>query len=116
MGPIAIIDRGRGPQLAGTRITVYDIIPYLEAGRSPNYIAAVLNLSTAEVLTLMQYIKEHKTDVMAVHRQIEERIAQGNPPEIEAKRRISHAKLFALRAELERKHSQEESNGAGNPR
>jgi hypothetical protein len=40
--PVAIINRGRGPELARIRITVHDIIPYLEAGRSPRYVAAVL--------------------------------------------------------------------------
>ena len=27
-----IIDRGRGPEVAGTRITVYDVLEYLSAG------------------------------------------------------------------------------------
>jgi uncharacterized protein (DUF433 family) len=119
MGPIAIIDRGRGPQLAGTRITVYDIIPYLEGGEGADYIAAVLSLSTAEVLALMQYIEEHKAEVMAVHRQIEERIARGNPPEIEARLASSptHKRIQARLAELQRQRSQEETNGtaAGSP-
>lgn len=113
MKPIAIIDRGRGPQVAGTRITVYDIIPYLERGRSPNFIAALLNLSTAEVLTLMHYIEEHKDEVMAVHRRIEERIAKGNPPEIEARMANSptHALIQARLAEIQRRRAQEANNG-----
>ena len=92
-----IINRGRGPELAGTRITVYDVIPYLEAGRSPTYIAAVLGLGTEEVFTLARYIDEHREEVMAVHRKIEERIARGNPPEIEAKLQDSRVKLMALK-------------------
>ena len=28
MDPIIIHDRGRGPELVGTRTTVYDVIPY----------------------------------------------------------------------------------------
>jgi uncharacterized protein (DUF433 family) len=116
MEPIVIIDRGSGPQLARTRITVYDLIPYLEASESANYIALVLGLSIAEVQALIQYIEEHKDEVMAVHRRIEERIAKGNPPEVEAKLRASHAKLLALRAELESKRNQEERNGASHPR
>jgi uncharacterized protein (DUF433 family) len=113
----AIIDRGRGPELAGTRITVYDIIPYLEAGRSANYIAAVLNLSTAAVETLVEYIEEHKEEVMAVHRRIEERIARGNPPEVEAKLANSpvRAMLQARLEEVLRKWSKEGSNGTSDP-
>src|SRR5262245_10235182 len=102
MKPIRIIDRGRGPELSDIRITVYDILPYLEAGRSPNYIAAVLNLGTAEVEALMQYIDEHKEAVMAVHRKIEERIARGNPPEVLARLEASptHALIQARLTEL----------------
>ena len=34
MRQYAIIDRGRGPELASTRITVYDILEYLAGGMS----------------------------------------------------------------------------------
>ena len=30
-----IIDRGRGPELAGTRITVYDVLDYHKEGMAP---------------------------------------------------------------------------------
>jgi uncharacterized protein (DUF433 family) len=112
---IEIINRGRGPELAGIRITVFDIIPYLKAGYSPTYTAAILGLSTDEVLALMQYIEEHKEEVMAENQKIEERIARGNPPEVEALREKSHAKLLAYREELRRKKAQEGTNGAGHP-
>src|SRR5262249_5285597 len=106
----------RGPELATIRITVYDVIPYLEAGHTPTYIAAVLSLSTAEVLALMQYIEEHKEEVMAEHRKIEERIARGNPPEVQARLRESpiHAKIQARLAEIQRQRG-EEADGAGDP-
>ncbi|MBV9124267.1 MAG: DUF433 domain-containing protein [Planctomycetes bacterium] len=117
MQQIAIIDRGRGPELAGTRITVFDIIPYLEAGHGPTYIAAVLNLSTEEVKALMQYIEDHKAEVMAENQKIEERIARGNPPEIEARLQDSplHALIQARLAERLRQLSQEEENGSSTP-
>jgi uncharacterized protein (DUF433 family) len=104
--PIKIIERGRGPELEGTRITVYDIIPYLEDGCSANYIAAVLMLSTREVEALTQYIEEHKGEVMAVHREIEERIARGNPPEVESRLAASprRAEFRARLAQVLAKH------------
>ena len=34
MKRIAIIDRGRGPQLAHSRITVFDVLHYMEAGHA----------------------------------------------------------------------------------
>jgi uncharacterized protein (DUF433 family) len=115
---IGIIDRGRGPELAGIRITVFDVIPYLQAGHSPTYIAAVLGLSTDEVLALMQYIEENREEVMAENRKIEERIARGNPPEIEARLKNSptHALIKARLARREREGFREEANGAGDPR
>ena len=112
---IAIIDRGRGPELFGTRITVFDIIPYLRAGDSPSHIALVMGLSTREVEALIRYIEDHKAEVMAENAKIEERIARGNPPEVEAKLVGSRAKLQRLRDELARKSAPEGANGASDP-
>ena len=80
MGDIIVNNR-----IAGTRITVWDVLHYLEHGRSPEEIAGILPITVEQVRGTMQYIEEHKDYVMEVHRQIEERIARGNPPEIEAK-------------------------------
>jgi len=112
--PIQIVDRGRGPQLAGSRTTVYDIIPYLEAGRSATYVAAAMGHSTREIQALIEYIELHREEVMAVHRRTEERIARGNPPEVEARLAASpvHAKIQARWEEVHRPRTQE-SNGAG---
>ncbi len=114
--PVEIIDRGRGPELATKRITVYDIIPYLEAGDRPNLIAVTLRMSTEQVLALMDYIEKHKDEIMAVHREIEERFARGNSPEIKAKFRKSHAKLMALKKKLDRQKKEKHVNAARNPR
>jgi uncharacterized protein (DUF433 family) len=115
MKPIAIVDRGRGPELAGTRITVFDVLHYLDGGHSPVYIAAVLSLSTDEVQALLQYIDAHKAEVMAAHHQIEERIARGNPPEIQERLKASRERLLAARDALQRKTNQEGANGTGHP-
>jgi len=114
--PIKISDRGRGPELERIRITVYDIIPYLERGWHPSYIPTILPITTAEVMALVQYIEEHKEEVMAHHRNIEERIARGNPPEVEERLRQSphHAKLQARLAEVLTRLKQE-ANGACDP-
>jgi uncharacterized protein (DUF433 family) len=85
MRPIEIYDRGRGPELKGTRITVYDVVYYHLNGHSPNFTAAALGISTPEVLALLQYFEEHREEVLAWHNKIEERNARGNPPEIEEK-------------------------------
>jgi uncharacterized protein (DUF433 family) len=44
-----IIDRGRGPELAGTRITVYDVLDYHEQGWQRDMIADTLELSAQQV-------------------------------------------------------------------
>lgn len=85
-------------RIAGTRITVWDITYYLEKGRSPEYIAQVLPVTVEQVRAAIRFIEEHKDEVMAVHRQIEERHARGNPPEVEAKLAESRAKRLAQRA------------------
>jgi uncharacterized protein (DUF433 family) len=112
--PIAIIDRGRGPELAGTRITVFDVLPYLQKGWHHTYIAAIFSISSAEVLALSRYIEDHEAEVLATNARILARIAQGNSPEVEAMRQRSHARLLALRAELQQKRLQE-VNGARDP-
>src|SRR5690349_5679570 len=111
MDEIRIHDRGRGPELVGTRTTVYDVIPYLERGRSPEYIAAAMGHTTEQILALCRYIEEHREEVMEVHRRIEERIRRGNPPEIEERIRNSPnpkvAEIRAKWAEMQRRRAEE---------
>jgi uncharacterized protein (DUF433 family) len=91
-----IVYHSGGMRIAGTRITVYDIAHYLEAGDwNVTEIAEILQLTEEQVLAAIAYIEEHKAEVMAVHQEIEERIAQGNPPEVEAKLAATRAKMQA---------------------
>jgi len=80
-------------RIAGTRITVWDVLHYLETGWSYPEIAATLHLSDVQVEAVAQYIAEHKEELLEVHRQIEARKARGNPPEITAKLTKSRTKL-----------------------
>jgi uncharacterized protein (DUF433 family) len=82
-------------RIAGTRITVWDVLHYLETGWSRPEIAATLRLSEAQVDAVARYVEEHKEELMVVHRQIEARKARGNPPEITAKLAQSRTKLQA---------------------
>jgi uncharacterized protein (DUF433 family) len=101
------IDLKYGPRIAGTRITVYDVVHYLEHDRNAEYIADVLNLSVEQIEAAIRYIEAHKEEVMAVHRQIEERIARGNPPEVEAQRAATRARMQAWLAARQQARSQE---------
>ncbi len=90
-----IVDRGDGPKIEGTRITVYAVLEYLRAGRSRDWIAAALNLSSVQVEAAADYIREHETAVTAEHERIAARIRRGNPPEIESRLEANRAKVKA---------------------
>jgi uncharacterized protein (DUF433 family) len=109
MASYQVIDRGRGPELAGTRFTVFDILPYLKKGRHPDYIAATSGLAVEQVKTLIDYIEAHKDEVMAMNQRIEERIAKGNTAEVAAKLQALRGSARARRAELLNKR--QEANG-----
>ena len=106
----SIINRGRGPEIEGTRITVYDIMDYYKQGWNHSAIALWLQLSSAEVLAAIQYIEEHKEEVLADYQIILDRCARGNPPEIQAKidACLGTARKLrdALRAQGTRKHTE----------
>ena len=70
-----IIDRGRGPEIAGTRITVYDIVDYLDEGWHPTAIAAFFRISSREVEAAIRYIQEHQEDVRSEYQRILARAA-----------------------------------------
>lgn len=99
-------------RIAGTRITVWDIVHYLENNRSHQEIAEILNLTLDQVQAAVRYIKEHEAQVMEIHRQIEERIARGNPPELQARLDAAHARLLEALKSNEKRMSQEK-NGSG---
>ena len=84
-----------GGRVTGTRITVYDVLTYTDAGWHPSSIAAVLGLSTAQVESALKYVSEHEEEVRAKYRSIVERISRGNPPAVEVKRLASHERLLA---------------------
>ena len=108
-----IIDRGRGPEIEGTRITVYDILDYYKQGWHHTAIAAWLRLSSAEVLAAIEYIERHKEEVLANYQKILDRCARGNPPEVQAKLDAIHAECQARWAERRRLGLMPEVDGEG---
>jgi len=102
-----IIDRGRGPEIAGTRITVYTILEYVQGGWRRDDIAFWLNLRKDQVDVATSYIEEHKEDVTAQYKKIMERINRGNPPELQEKLNAVHGSARARLEELRRSRSRE---------
>lgn len=101
-----IVNRGDGPKIAGTRITVYAVLEYLLAGWDRASIAIWLGISTSQVEAVECYVSENREQVMADYEKIMERIARGNPPELQAKFAASHEKLLRRREELRRTNGQ----------
>jgi uncharacterized protein (DUF433 family) len=73
-----IHDRGRGPELKGSRITVYDLIPYLKDAAywtDERLVAEAWPSVTVEgVAALRGYVADHYDEVMAVHREMDRRM------------------------------------------
>jgi uncharacterized protein (DUF433 family) len=107
-----IIDRGRGPEIAGTRITVYDILDYHKEGWHRDLIADQFNLSSRQVEVAIRYIEEHRDEVMADYEKILTRHARGNPPELQAKLDAGHER-FLERVKAFREAKSRESQHAG---
>jgi uncharacterized protein (DUF433 family) len=91
-----IIDRGRGPEIEGTRITVYDVLDYYKHGWDRDMIADLFDLDSDEVDLAIRYIDEHQDEVMPVYEKMLERDARGNPPELQAKIDAGRIDLHAL--------------------
>ena len=107
-----IIDRGRGPEIAGTRITVYDVLDYHKTGWHRDLIADTLDLSSRQVEAAIRYIEEHRDEVMAEYEKILARHARGNSPELQAKLDAGHERFLAMVRER-REAKDQEARDAG---
>ncbi|MGP0063855.1 MAG: DUF433 domain-containing protein [Isosphaeraceae bacterium] len=109
-----IIDRGRGPELAGTRITVYDVLDDHKTGWHRDMIADTLSLSSQQVEVAIQYIEDHRDEVMADYEEMLARDARGNSPELQAKLDAGHERFLAM--VRERREAQDRgAQDAGHP-
>jgi uncharacterized protein (DUF433 family) len=79
-----IINRGRGPELLGTRVTVYRVMDFLRAGDPPQRIAEELDLSAEQVQAALEYINAHVVEVETEYEAILKRVSQPNPDWVEA--------------------------------
>jgi uncharacterized protein (DUF433 family) len=111
-----IIDRGRGPELEGTRITVYDVLDYHSLGWHRDMIAATLSLSSQQVEIAIRYIEAHRDEVMADYEEMLARDARGNPPELQAKLDAGHERFLTMvreRREAKKRESQDAGHSGG---
>jgi uncharacterized protein (DUF433 family) len=98
-----IINRGRGPEIEGTRITVYDVLDYTSQGWHRDRIAAVFRLSSRDIQAALEYIDQHHDEVMASYHRLRAR-QQEYPytPDVAAKiaasRQRAHTRLAAIQS------------------
>ena len=80
---VQIVDRGRGPQLSNSRITVLDVFYYLHRGHGFDVVHGVMPSPTrGEFDLIAQYVNEHRDELVEKDCKAEEFIRRG----IEAQR------------------------------
>jgi uncharacterized protein (DUF433 family) len=65
-----VIRTERGLTIAGTRITLYDVLDYLHAGWPPKLIRDRLDLTEQQVADVLVYIDTHKAEVEAEYQEV----------------------------------------------
>ena len=91
-----IHDRGRGPEIKGTRITIYSILDYLLEAWPTDRIAGFFQVRTEEVEAAILYLRDHKIEVLREYLKILERSERGNSPEVQAIIDANHPKFLEL--------------------
>jgi uncharacterized protein (DUF433 family) len=108
-----IHDRGRGPEVVGTRITVYNLLPhFLDATATEAYICEMYELTPEQVAAARAYVLNNPEAVMAEHLRIEARMTAGNPPEVVELAKQTHAAFLSFKewlAERQRAGTQDHS-------
>jgi uncharacterized protein (DUF433 family) len=107
-----IINRGRGPEIEGTRITVYDVLDYVSQGWHRDRIAALFRLSSRDIQAALDYIDQHQDAVLASYQRIRAR-PQEYPytPDVAAKiaasRQRAQTRLAAIQSSRSGKQEEE---------
>lgn len=103
---IEIIDRGKGPQLSTSRITVQDLVPYFQEGSTYDEIRRwIPSLSHEEIAVVEHYYRAHQAELDEEERLIQKRSGQNkNPPHVQ--KILEEARLERL-ALMERLRSQD---------
>ena len=66
----AIIRTERGLTIAGSRITLYDIMDYVTEQYPPKFIRAMLSLTDEQVKAALSYIDAHRAEVEAEYQTV----------------------------------------------
>lgn len=98
-----IHDRGRGPELIGTRITVYDLLPFLlDARNTEAWVCEFYHLRPEQVAAVRAYALANHAAVMAEHERMDERsrraVEAQDTPEFRAARAETRERMELFRA------------------
>ena len=109
-----IHDRGRGPEIVGTRLTVHNLLQsFLDPTMTEDEICRIYDLTPRQVAAARAYVLANPDTVLADYLKIEERLAAANTPEAKAHagRAMELLREFkrwqAERAEEERRYQEE---------
>lgn len=69
-GQVSIIRTERGLTIAGTRITLYDVMDYVTAQYPPKFIQGLFELTDAQIEAAIHYIETHRMEVESEYQQI----------------------------------------------
>ncbi|MEM1370349.1 MAG: DUF433 domain-containing protein [Cyanobacteria bacterium P01_H01_bin.15] len=66
----AVIRTARGLTIAGTRITLYDVMDYVTAQYPPKFIQGLFDLTKEQIDVALTYIETHRAEVEAEYQQV----------------------------------------------
>jgi uncharacterized protein (DUF433 family) len=69
-GQAGIIRTERGLTIAGTRITLYDVMDYLVSQYPPKFIQGLFELTEEHLNAALSYIEAHRPEVEAEYQQV----------------------------------------------
>lgn len=92
-----VIRTERGLTIAGTRITLYDVMDYLTADWPPKLIRDRLNLTDQQIIDVIDFIAAHRAEVDADYQEVLQE-AQANRQYWENRNRERFAQIAALPA------------------
>ena len=108
-----IQDRGRGPEIVGTRITVYNLLQsFLDPNVTEEEICRVYDLTARQVAAARSYVLNNPDTVLAEHLKIEERLAAGNPPEVRESAERARSTFQSFKRWLAERDAANRENGA----
>lgn len=105
-----------GPEIIGTRINVYHLLPYfLDRTTTEAQIAALYELTVEQVAAARAYVLNNPDTVLTRHLEIEARLAAGNPPEMVEQAKQTHEAFVNFKQWLNLRQASEGRSAADAP-